>query len=240
VAGKLKLVDRDKGYRRIVSELKRAANGGAYTKVGVLGKSEEREGGVSAVELATIHEFGAPAAGIPERSFIRRTFDRKKDEWWALTKQLCSLIYGGRLTIARALGLLGARAAADVKATITQGPEIPPPPKPETLKRKLGLTQRLASQAAQDAEARHDARESGRTRAREGPMTFSQHAAAMGRRFVSAGKAAARVFQRRGTPRNLVDTGRLVGSITWEVVVGPAPNAGTGEGGGNAGGGGEG
>lgn len=220
MAGKLKLIDRDKGYRRIRAELSRAANGGAYVKVGVLGEAEDRDGGVSAVELATIHEYGAPAAGIPERSFLRRTFDRKKDEWWGLIRQLCSLVYGGQLTISRALGLLGARASADVKATITQGPEIPPPPKPETLKRKQGLTTKLASAAAQEAEAKHDARAASSTRKREGPMTFAQHAAAMGRRFASAGKAAARVVQRRGAPRNLVDSGRMVASITWKVVVG--------------------
>ncbi len=231
--GKLKLIDRDLGYRRIVAELRRATNGGAYAKVGILGGTEERDGGVSAVELGTIHEFGAPAAGIPERSFLRRTFDRKKDEWYALTRQLCSLLYGGRITMSKALGLLGARAAADMKATITDGPEIPPPPKPETLRRKQGLTQRLASDAARQAEARYEAR----TRKREGPMTAAQHAASEGRKFAAAGKAAARITQRRGTPRNLVDTGRLVGSITWKVVVGPeSPVEGEGR---TSGGGGE-
>lgn len=36
--------------------------------------------GEEAVNIAAVHEFGSPKRGIPKRSFIRSTFDEKKDE----------------------------------------------------------------------------------------------------------------------------------------------------------------
>lgn len=221
---KLSLVDRDKGYRRIVAELKKA-HGDAYVKLGVMGSEAGEvhgdEGGhITTAQLAAVHEFGAPSVGIPERSFIRRTFDHKRTEWYSLMQALVGLIYAGKMTMGRALGLLGAKAAADIKNTITQGPEIPPPPKPATLKRKLELTRRLKEFAANQVVAKYDAREAARVRRRAGPITYEQHFASEQRKFAAAGKAAARVHRQRGSPRNLVDTGRLVNSITWQVVLG--------------------
>ena len=36
--------------------------------------------GEEAVNVAAVHEWGSPKRGIPKRSFIRSTFDEKKDE----------------------------------------------------------------------------------------------------------------------------------------------------------------
>lgn len=36
--------------------------------------------GEEAVNIAAVHEYGSPKRGIPCRSFIRSTFDEKKDE----------------------------------------------------------------------------------------------------------------------------------------------------------------
>lgn len=47
------------------------ASRGTVVKVGVQG---------SRAEVATYQEFGAPAAGIPERSFIRSTFNAEKNK----------------------------------------------------------------------------------------------------------------------------------------------------------------
>ena len=44
----------------------------AFVKIGVLGNPpHDADSGVGMAELAAIHEFGAPAANIPERSFLR-------------------------------------------------------------------------------------------------------------------------------------------------------------------------
>lgn len=93
-----------------------------HVRVGVLasegGDQTEDDSGITIVELAAIHEFGSPAAGLPERSFIRRTFTEAP--WLEeLTAKLAAAVVTDRLDPERALGLLGTRAAAEVKRTIT-------------------------------------------------------------------------------------------------------------------------
>lgn len=135
----------------------------AHVRVGVLaskGGSERVPGtDFDMVTLAAVHEFGSPAAGVPERSFIRRTFEQKRDE----LAQVCGLLAREIITKGmdplKALARLGAWGAAEVKKTITQGEGVPPPNAPSTVAAK-------------------------------------------------------------GSDRPLVDTGRLVGSINFEVVEG--------------------
>jgi hypothetical protein len=129
--------------------------------------------GISAVELAAIHEFGSPRAGVPQRSFIRRTFEQNREEVAKKIAELASQFVFSRTrstlrslafwkrqkprpSAARALGRLGAWGATLVKKTITTGAGVPPPNAPATIERK-------------------------------------------------------------GSRRPLVDTGRLLGAITWEV-----------------------
>lgn len=113
---------------------------GSHVKVGVLadkGGDQTTDGGITLVELAAIHEYGSPAANIPERSFIRRTFDAEKArELAAMQGKLVGAIVEGKMSVPRALELLGQWAAAAVKKTITSGPHIPPPLKPATVAAK--------------------------------------------------------------------------------------------------------
>ncbi len=114
-------------------------------KVGVLTDSKHKaeEAGdseISMLELAAIHEFGSPAAGIVERSFIRATINGKRPEVNAAIEQLVGRAVGKLLTIeggpseseaedaaTQALGLLGTKLVAMIRATIrnreTVGPE---------------------------------------------------------------------------------------------------------------------
>lgn len=98
----------------------------AHVKVGVLlangGQATEEGSPISMVELAFIHEFGAPGAGIPERSFIRSTFAvHKKEELQTTVAKLAKALANGKLTSDRAMKLLGTWAAAAVKNTISAG-----------------------------------------------------------------------------------------------------------------------
>ncbi len=63
--GSLALVATTQMIQQITSEVH-----GIEAKVGVIG---------SRAEVATHHEYGAPAAGIPERSFMRSTFNAEKN-----------------------------------------------------------------------------------------------------------------------------------------------------------------
>lgn len=153
---------------QLFAELKRIAHGGAFVKVGLLGQARDRRPGeeLGNVEIGIVHEFGAPDHGIPERSFLRRAFDHHRREYEDLIRRLVGGIYDGKVTIEQALGVLGAKAAADIKNTVTQGDPIPPPNAPATLERKL---QRSSGAA--------------------GPV------------------------------RTLIDTGRLIGSISWQLFI---------------------
>lgn len=135
---KVTIREKDRGLaamRRAAKEMK-----GSYVKVGVLGGSKNaRAAGdpVSNVDLAIIHEFGSPAAGIPERSFVRSTFESKRAEYLALLRRFAAQVYEGKsLTWRRAFGLVGAKAAADIKNRVTQGAGIPPPNAPATVASK--------------------------------------------------------------------------------------------------------
>ncbi len=139
---------------------KRLGHGKPHVKVGVLaarGGAQQHESGISLIELAAIHEFGSPAAKIPERSFIRRAFRRNR-ELKSLTVRLARRIINENLTINRALDQLGTWGAAEVKKTIASGPHIPPPLKAATKRKKkssrpLVDTGRLMNSIAHEVKA---------------------------------------------------------------------------------------
>lgn len=113
---------------------------GAHVKVGVLaskgGNARVEGADITKIELAAIHEFGSPAANIPERSFIRATLEIYRAELVAFQSKLAKAIVLQRITPAQALKMLGEWAVAKIRARITEGDGIPPPLKPRTIARK--------------------------------------------------------------------------------------------------------
>ena len=145
---------------QLLEQIKR----GPSVKIGVLddGKGSEDRQGVTNAELAAIHELGA---GVPKRGWISSTFDRVRGAVETNAKILVGHVLDGKLDLEKALGILGAKFASDVKETVVGGEQIPPPNAPSTLARKLSKT-------------------------REGST---------------------------GEPRTLVDTGRMLGAVSWLV-----------------------
>lgn len=130
----------DSVWREIYERIKLLGAEGSHVKVGVLeGSGAAADGDISIAELAAIHEFGAPNAGIPERSFIRSTFTAKEAELVEITKKLARAVLLGKMTIEKALAVLGEWSAAAIKKTIvdeeTTGPE-PQALKPATIAAK--------------------------------------------------------------------------------------------------------
>jgi hypothetical protein len=151
----------DSVWQRIQSEL--IAMAAARVQVGVLaskggGAAHDAESGLTMVEIMAIHEFGSPAANIPERAPIRTTFVRKQDEFGKLFAKAAQAVMGG-MTTERALEIVGVFTSTEVKKTITAEEHLEPALKPATIARK-------------------------------------------------------------GSDRPLVDTGRLVNAITYEVIKG--------------------
>ena len=159
-----KVVDKDKGWKRLQELSKRLAADDVHVRVGVLDDgragSDERDG-ITNGALAVMMEFGTRNA--PARSWIGRTFDQKRAEVQADMQRLLGHLVDGKITIDKALNVLGAKYSAEVKNTVTQGEQIPPPNAPSTLARKMAKTRAGAANVV----------------------------------------------------RTLIDTGRMIGAVTW-------------------------
>lgn len=159
-----KVTDKDKGWRRLQALAKSLAADDVHVRVGVLDDGRagsEDHGGITTGQLAVAMELGT--ATIPARSWVGLTFDRARTEVQADMRTLLGHIVDGKITVDKALNVLGAKYSAAVKNTVTQGEQIQPPNAPSTLARKLAKTREGAANGV----------------------------------------------------RTLIDTGRMVGAVTW-------------------------
>lgn len=131
----LKVVEKDLGWRGIARGV--ATINGATVRAGLVGEKAAKvheDSKLTNAEIGTIHEFGAPGANIPERSFLRSTFRKNLDKYNHLMGALAAAVYSARAGSKGALALLGATMASDIKATIRAG--IPPPLAEATIARR--------------------------------------------------------------------------------------------------------
>lgn len=111
-----------------------------YIKVGILsnkgGEERTNDGEFSMVELGAVHEFGSEKAGIPERSWLRRTFEEKRDLVADMVSGITKDVILDKITVRRGLEKLGLFCSIETKKTITAGDSIPPPLAARTIARK--------------------------------------------------------------------------------------------------------
>lgn len=158
----------------------KARGGGMYVKAGFLGTGAERPADgdapdITNVQIAAIHEYGAPDVKIPPRPFVSPAFDENRPRYEFELRRVVTAFLGGHLSLEKGLGLLGLLMQADIRRYVTEGPEVAPTNAPRTRARK---EKRLVKD------------ENGK------PV---------------------------GDVRTLVDTGRMIGSVSWVLVVGPKP-----------------
>lgn len=149
----------DRAWRKLLGDVRELAQ--MRVQIGVLAskggnEQHDEESGLTMIEILAIHEFGSPAAHIPERAPIRTTFVRKQDELANICSKATQAVLGG-MAPRRALEIVGIWGSTEVKKTITAEAHLEPPLKPATIAKK-------------------------------------------------------------GSSRPLVDTGRLVNAITYEVI----------------------
>lgn len=136
------IIFKDKVFKELRAKIGKLAD--ARVRVGILeGGDDEVEseyGDLTIVELATIHEYGAPEANIPERSFLRKTFtdDRGRADLAKFQAEQAKQVIAGKLGARTALKRIGAWGAAKVRERIRA--HIDPPLKPATIKRKGSST----------------------------------------------------------------------------------------------------
>lgn len=199
-------------YKKIFSEMRKMKRR-PHVKIGIQGqaglekKVSESEGGgkfvslgaVSLVQVATFHEFGGNP-GPPERSFLRSTMDENKEKYFQLTEKLKSEIFAGKMTVKKALTILGMQIVADVKNKIRSG--IAPPLAQSTIERKN-------SRIIKGAHANVSRLEKVMTA--KGRLTASQKK--------SLNKSSDTILT-GGKSVPLIDTGQLINSITYKVDMG--------------------
>lgn len=137
-----KIIDKDTGWSAFFSRV--AKMKGAHAKVGILAEgagAEEEDGSpLTVAQIAGILEFGTEPdengkQHIPERSFVRSTFDEKREEMMAMSAKLVVGIVAGTMDVDRALNILGAFLAAAIKNKVTID-GVPPPNAPSTIAKK--------------------------------------------------------------------------------------------------------
>lgn len=96
--------------------------------VGIIEAKTERKDELTNAEVGRIHEFGAPAANIPERSFLRSTVMEKQGEINSMLAKAEDQIVMKGMNPKTAIGRVAATAATWVKQKILSN--IPPHTKP--------------------------------------------------------------------------------------------------------------
>lgn len=90
--------------------------------------------------IASVHEFGVTiqqergSIVIPERSFMRTTFDEKKAEWFEFVKRQLNNVFEFKIDAQTLYARLGARMVGDIQEKITDLDA--PPNAPSTISKK--------------------------------------------------------------------------------------------------------
>lgn len=87
-------------------------------------------------KIGTVHEFGAPGANVPERSFMRSALREGRDEIVKLQARVARLVLTGKLDEVRGLTMLGVWMRDAFKRRIIEQPSEWPPVSPKTQRRK--------------------------------------------------------------------------------------------------------
>jgi hypothetical protein len=128
--------DIDRGWKKIMAEMKRMGRSPRVIDVGIIGTEAERELEALIGEFTTnaaigsFHEFGT-VKGIPERSFIRSTIDEKHSHISKLLARVARGILGLKIKWEKGAGLTGEKVVSWIKAKIRKG--IPPALMPSTI-----------------------------------------------------------------------------------------------------------
>lgn len=131
----VKVKDTDKGWKRIQRAFAKLGPGMSVA-VGIQGAvaTAAHSGGVTNVELGAIHEFGAPKAGIPQRSFLRATADENVNRIAKRFEVIARGVADGGTATEGGLLQIGEEFRALVIDRIKAG--IPPPLQQATIDRK--------------------------------------------------------------------------------------------------------
>ena len=134
---KPRTITKDRGYIRILQELRKlekrpfvkAGFPAEFKSINAKKKSTEFnpfgddavtvDDNVTVLDAAIWNEFGT--SDIPERSFVRTAFDKNRKKYEKKTEKLLVAIYSSKMTVERALDILGLMLENDIKDMIRNG-----------------------------------------------------------------------------------------------------------------------
>lgn len=102
-----------------LEQLNKAFTGPDSVKVGLPKGSNAYPDGTSVIMVGAVHEFGSPARDVPERSYLRSTVKEKKKPYKTLFRKLSKSIVDGKITMQKALAIIGLTVQTDVQKKIT-------------------------------------------------------------------------------------------------------------------------
>lgn len=184
--------DVDHGWKALLQSVK-DMRGGVAAKVGVLADSSRggnaREGGLTNAQLASIMEF--------QRPFIRPTFDKQRERLFEMSKPLIGKVFFNAYPYQKALGVLGATLAAEIKKAVTASPlpGIGPPNSPSYAAAKL-------------------------VRGKGAKKKYGLEKAAspwLGEKNVAYDKKTGKTIDATKLVRTLVYTGEMINAVTWAI-----------------------
>lgn len=124
---KFKIYERDGEGMKAIKRIRALAD--MTARIGVFDDGK-KHGNMSLSEIAVIHEFGA--GNIPQRSFLRSTFDANINKYYAFLADEMKKIIEGKSTPQKSLQRLALRIVADAQGRIVEG--IEPKLSPRTIK----------------------------------------------------------------------------------------------------------
>jgi hypothetical protein len=120
--------DIDRGLKKFKQELQKAQD--VEVLIGI--HEGDMNGDETIAEYAAANEFGTD--DIPERSFMRETFDEEVADLNIDLREKFKLVQTGKMSTWQALGLVGLKHENQIKAKINSN--IDPANSPETIARK--------------------------------------------------------------------------------------------------------
>lgn len=139
IRSKVRTQVKDKGYKAIIKELRILENR-PYVKVGFPSESPKtkedhkdedgKSSGLTVLDVAVFSEFGTEKT--PERSFMRASHDDMVPEMKTLIARCMKAVYEGRITVSRALGIMGITAERNTKKFLTDNKVKPPSKKSDS------------------------------------------------------------------------------------------------------------
>jgi len=106
-----------KAIKRI-EKIAKSMSGPSTVKVGLPKGSNNYPDGTSVIMVGSVHEFGSPSRGIPQRSFLRSTVTENRRAYKELFKKIAKSITDGKINTKQGLSLIGLQVEADVKQKI--------------------------------------------------------------------------------------------------------------------------